>query len=60
MVRKICDLLGGKIEVDPNSVGNDGSTFRFYVRMETVPPPAPTTGVADANTQLPVHQLRYV
>jgi hypothetical protein len=52
-LRKICDLLGGRIEVsslewqtgssfqqvDENSVGGQGSTFRFYVRMTTEPPP---------------------
>ncbi|KAG8829690.1 hypothetical protein FRC17_006185, partial [Serendipita sp. 399] len=37
--RKICDLLGGRIEVDENSVGQQGSTFRFFVRMSTAPPP---------------------
>ncbi|KAG8830151.1 hypothetical protein FRC17_005343 [Serendipita sp. 399] len=37
--RKICDLLGGRIEVDESSVGQQGSTFRFFVCMSTAPPP---------------------
>ncbi|KAG8822513.1 hypothetical protein FRC17_009560 [Serendipita sp. 399] len=33
--RKICDLLGGKIEVDACSIEGNGSTFRFHVLMHT-------------------------
>ncbi|PVF95897.1 hypothetical protein CPB86DRAFT_737923 [Serendipita vermifera] len=36
---KICDLLGGRIEVDPNSVKQTGSIFNFFVQMSTARPP---------------------
>lgn len=58
--RKICDLLGGRIEVDASSVGNRGSTFRFYVQMKTDRPPlqisetAPATPIA---SQVPLRVL---
>ncbi|TDL18928.1 hypothetical protein BD410DRAFT_792720 [Rickenella mellea] len=33
--RKLCDLMGGRIDVD--SVYGEGATFRFYVQATTVP-----------------------
>ncbi|KAG8979497.1 hypothetical protein FRC05_008486 [Tulasnella sp. 425] len=37
--RKLCELMGGNIDVD--SVYGQGATFRFYLRMKTAAEPGP-------------------
>ncbi|KAG8934382.1 hypothetical protein FRC01_003339 [Tulasnella sp. 417] len=37
--RKLCELMGGNIDVD--SVYGQGATFRFYLKMKTAGEPAP-------------------
>ncbi|KAG8934137.1 hypothetical protein FRC02_010514 [Tulasnella sp. 418] len=42
--RKLCDLMGGNIDVD--SVYGQGATFRFYIRAKVAPEPTPATQAA--------------
>ncbi|KAG8828010.1 hypothetical protein FRC19_010518 [Serendipita sp. 401] len=59
--RKICDLLGGKIEVDACSIAGNGSIFRFYVLMYTESTPLQHTtkpqNLGETNASPPLRVL---
>ncbi|KAG8934136.1 hypothetical protein FRC02_010513 [Tulasnella sp. 418] len=54
--RKLCDLMGGNIDVD--SVYGQGATFRFYICAKVAPLPAPAQPVAIPSGQVGSHEER--
>ncbi|KAG8961506.1 hypothetical protein FRC03_005304 [Tulasnella sp. 419] len=54
--RKLCDLMGGNIDVD--SVYGQGATFRFYIRAKVAPEPTPTMQAAIPSGKVGSHEER--